>query len=614
MSMSDQQPSAGGATPIAPIGSAPRRRMRPEGYRGPGGPSWVRRGVPIALGGLVITGAGIGWAHAGSSAPAYRTATAVMGDVAQQVNLTGTLAKVSQGSATFTTSGIVTKVDAKVGDRVSAGQILAEIDPTSLNDAVIAAQATLAQQKASLVTDENAAVATTTAATSTPSASPTAAPTAAPTASTGGASGSGGTTAGTPAANLTTQVNAIVKDSTAAATALSTAQADVTVANNACKVTPTTPADTASQATAKPTPAAVQPAPTTGPAAAPTASAAPTDSAKTAVVTPETCQAALQAVTDDLAKVAADQQAVTADQQALTSAMNAAVAALTANTAGGTAAGSSGTSKTAGTSTAKGASSGQSGGQSGGQTQAEHNARIAVDEAAIEAAQNAVTTAQHATADAVLRAPIAGVVTTVPFSKGAESGSQAVDILGNGGMQVAVNVPMATASKLTAGMPAVVTAVGSTTTSTGTVSSVGVLPVSSGSTPTYPVVILVPAPGPDLVDGATAAVTITLSSLTGVLTVPNSALVPTGTTGTSYVTVLQKGRPSRVTVHTGTVGAATTQVLDGLTAGEVVELANPSTAVPASSATAAQLTAPRGGGGFGGARGGAGGGGTRAAG
>ncbi len=216
-----------------------------------------------------------------------------------------------------------------------------------------------------------------------------------------------------------------------------------------------------------------------------------------------------------------------------------------------------------------------------------------------------MTSAEDSVTGATLKAPIDGVISALPFTKGAVEGtSQSVSILGTGAVQVTVNVPLATAQKLKSGMAATVTPDGSTSSSDGTISSIGILPASGTS---YPVVITVPDPGSGLIQGATANVTITLASVTGVLTLPNSALIPTGTTGSSYVTLIQNGVPTRATVQIGAVGSTTTQVLSGVTAGQVVEIADPSQAVPASSLTANQLS--RGGGGGGGGFGGAGGGG-----
>jgi HlyD family secretion protein len=267
---------------------------------------------------------------------------------------------------------------------------------------------------------------------------------------------------------------------------------------------------------------------------------------------------------------------------------------------------------------ATGATGGKSGstgstgkGGSGGSTQAQHDARVAVDQAAVEAATTSVTSAEDAVTGATLKAPIDGVISALPYTKGAVEGtSQSASILGTGAVQVTVDVPLATAQKLKSGMAATVTPDGSSTASDGTISSIGILPASSGNTPTYPVVIMVPDPGSGLIQGATANVTITLASVSGVLTLPNSALIPTGTNGTSTVTLVQNGQLTKATVKTGAVGATSTQILSGVTTGQVVEIADPSQAVPASSVTANQLS--RGGGGAGGGGGfGGGAGGTR---
>ncbi|HEY3605197.1 MAG TPA: hypothetical protein VGL04_11030, partial [Sporichthyaceae bacterium] len=81
----------------------------------------LRRGVPIALGGLVITGGGMAYAGHGDSGPVYRTASASVGEVDQLVTLTGTVAKLTQEDASFGVSGTVKKVEVAAGDKVTVG-------------------------------------------------------------------------------------------------------------------------------------------------------------------------------------------------------------------------------------------------------------------------------------------------------------------------------------------------------------------------------------------------------------------------------------------------------------------------------------------------------------
>src|SRR5689334_3365400 len=119
---------------------------------------WPRRAVPVAVVVLVVGGiAGTRAFATGGNGPAYRLGSVTRGSVTQTLTLGGTVRKVSQASTSFTQSGTVRSVAVAVGDQVHAGQTLATLDPTALRRAVIAAEATLAQAKATLATDEGSA-------------------------------------------------------------------------------------------------------------------------------------------------------------------------------------------------------------------------------------------------------------------------------------------------------------------------------------------------------------------------------------------------------------------------------------------------------------------------
>jgi RND family efflux transporter MFP subunit len=187
----------------------------------------------------------------------------------------------------------------------------------------------------------------------------------------------------------------------------------------------------------------------------------------------------------------------------------------------------------------------------------------------------------------VLTAPIDGVVGAVGITKGSTASTgNTITILGNGAVTVTLDVPQATAAKLQKGMAAKVTADGAAAPSDGTVESIGVLPSSSNGSSTYPVVVVVNNPADGLAEGAAATVAITLKAVDNVVTVPNSAVTATGSGATAYVTLIQNGKAVRQTVTTGAVGTTLTQIIDGVTAGQTVALADASADVPASSTTA----------------------------
>lgn len=565
----------------------------------------LRRGVPIALGGVLITGTGMAWAGHGDSAPDYRTALASVGSVDQLVTLTGTVAKLTQEDASFGVSGTVRKVDVAGGEKVVAGQVLAELDPSDLEAAVTAAEATLAKAKATLETDQLAADASTTSRNSSSSTKSTPAPSPSPTPSPGsgkggtgqagtgtgqGGTGKGGT--GTPSTtvggvDLAAPTQAVVNSLAKATADLQKVSDAITARDTACdpvlNATPADPAGGDSAPSPDPTPSATPTdEPTAQPTEPPAASATPTTDQL------QGCITAMKAVSDLQDAVAADQSDVQTKQNALQAAMQQAVAALKAQATNSTGAksstggaGSGGAGNTAGT--------GSAAGGRGGQTldPVDAAARIAVDNAAILAAQAALESAQEDRTEAVLTAPIDGIVGTVGITKGsAASTSNTITILGAGAVKVSLDVPAATAAKLKKGMDAQVTADGASAPSAGTVDSIGILPSTTNGASTYPVVIVVPNPADGLAEGAAATVAITVKAVSNVVTVPNSAVTATGTGANAFVTLIQDGKAVRQTVTTGAVGSTVTEIVSGLTAGQSVVIANPSAAVPASSTTA----------------------------
>ncbi|HEY2831658.1 MAG TPA: efflux RND transporter periplasmic adaptor subunit [Sporichthyaceae bacterium] len=495
----------------------------------------LRRGVPIALGGLVITGAGVAYADHGDSGPAYRTASASVGEVDQLVTLTGTVSKLTQQDASFGVSGTVKKVEVAVGDKVSPGDTLATLDTTDLDAAVTAAKATLARAKAQLETDEAADDdSTSTSTNATPSAIASPAP-----------------SIGSGDIDLAKPTNAVVS-------ALAIATADLQKVTDAI---------TARDAACAPVLNSGSDGSGTTPA---------TESGTPSSAQLQSCIDAMTAVSDLQSHVATDQAAAQTAQLALSAAMDHAVAAIeTLATSAAT------------TATATDSTSGTAGGGRQAVNAVDQAAQIAVDNASVLSAQAALDSANENLDEAVLTAPIDGVVGTVGITKGSTAAtSNTITILGNGAVTVTLNVPQATAAKLKKGMAAKVTADGAGAASDGTVDSIGVMPSSSTGSSTYPVVVVVNNPPDGLAEGAAATVAITLKAVDNAVTVPNSAVTATGSGATAYVTLVQNGQAVRQTVTTGAVGATLTQILTGVTAGQTVVLADASADVPASSTTA----------------------------
>jgi macrolide-specific efflux system membrane fusion protein len=79
-----------------------------------------------------------------------RTATAVIGEVSSTVSASGTVDAATTKNLTFPAAGRITNVAVAVGDQVTAGQLLAQVDPTAADAAVATAKAAVATAQSSL--------------------------------------------------------------------------------------------------------------------------------------------------------------------------------------------------------------------------------------------------------------------------------------------------------------------------------------------------------------------------------------------------------------------------------------------------------------------------------
>ena len=229
-------------------------------------------------------------------------------------------------------------------------------------------------------------------------------------------------------------------------------------------------------------------------------------------------------------------------------------------------------------------SSNTGGSSSGSGSATVSTSQVASAKANLLAAQQKLRAAKDDLGDADLLAPISGTVGTVGLAKGDASAAGSITIVGTGDAVVTIAVPLATRGSLAAGQDAAVTPAGSLTALAGTVSTISLLETSgsSGDTPTYPTTIVVPDPDGKLAGGAKASVAIPVRSATAAVTVPVSAVTPTGA-GTATVQVLAPGSqtPATTTVTTGAVGGGRVEITEGLAAGQVVVIADRTAAIPA---------------------------------
>ncbi|MET7305384.1 HlyD family efflux transporter periplasmic adaptor subunit [Embleya sp. NPDC005575] len=111
--------------------------------------------INLALATAMVTGAGFAYAavdDGGGSSRATRTRTGKVtkGTVLATVSASGSLTSPSDVGVGFTAAGKVTTLAVKVGDTVTAGQVLAQIDPTQAQEALDAAKAAVTVAQANL--------------------------------------------------------------------------------------------------------------------------------------------------------------------------------------------------------------------------------------------------------------------------------------------------------------------------------------------------------------------------------------------------------------------------------------------------------------------------------
>ena len=110
---------------------------------------------------VVLAAASVGiWATGGSSAstPTFQLVAAASSTLRQTVSSTGTIEPAQQANLNFATSGQVTSVSATVGEKVTAGKVLATVSSASLSADVAQAEATEATDAAKLSSDQAAGV------------------------------------------------------------------------------------------------------------------------------------------------------------------------------------------------------------------------------------------------------------------------------------------------------------------------------------------------------------------------------------------------------------------------------------------------------------------------
>lgn len=551
-----------------------------------------------AIGCLVVAGAGLGVGISEattSGPPRYRTVVATVSNVEQTIGVSGTLQPVNQASAAFQVSGTVASVTVTPGQVVQAGQTIATLDPTLLQQQVTAAQTALTAAQSKLSDDESSA--STTSAILGP-----AIPGIELTSATLSGPDPGAGTGSAPA-DLTSSIQAVVSAQHRADTDLQTARADLGAVAAACS--PSAP------------PAAPAPTATTSPTTSPTTDTSPgTDSTTTDPPTTSTSMAGTSTPTPTTAPAAAGsdgancqaalaaaesaQQQVATDQQALATAESQLAQMLAASTASGTSSRTtSGATGTGGSATANGSlparnqstsrAATTTGGTAGTSAPTDTPAQLATDQATIDSDDAAVAQARQTLAAAVLTSPIGGHVASVAMVAGqavtSGSASAVITIVDSGGYQASAALTTSQIQQVKTGDRAQVTVDGNDEILDATVSVIGPVDTANSSY-TYPVTAAITSPAGSLPVGATARIQISVAGADHAVVVPTSA-VHTTANRTSFVYLDQHGTESRQRVTVGVVGPVYTQIESGVRRGQAVVLADPAQTVPASSANSA---------------------------
>lgn len=493
----------------------------------------TRRVLVVGAVVVVLGGAAAGaWAATRPSGVAYRLATAGPGPVTESIDTTGTIQPVSRATVTFPASGQVASVDVSVGQRVTVGQRLATLNTTSLRNAVSAQQSAVASAQAKLAAAQGSQASVTAAAQST---SPSSA-------------GSASTDLGRRLAGAQQAVRRAQQRVDADLALVAAADHKVTVRGAACQSLldqlRTAPPSATPSTTATPPPASV-----------------------------DDCTELIDQVLADESRTGTDERALSAAVARLTTELTKAVAAAAASQSGPT--------------------PGSGTGGSGGSGQPVSAARIAADQAAVDAARAQLAAARQSLAAATLTSPITGTVADVTVTEGqqatAGSTDAAIVVVGDGQDEVTTAVTDSQVGQVEPGDHATVSPDGATTPIQGTVTRIGALGTTTSSgAASYPVTISLAGTGQRLFAGATASVAITLRTAKAAVTVPTSAVREFG--GFAVVSKLVAGKATSTRVTIGARGPELTQVTSGLRAGDRVVLADLDQPLPTSDDT---LNRPR---------------------
>ncbi len=565
-----------------------------------------------ALAVVAVVGVGVAFASP-SGRPRYVTASVGTGDVTQTYTTSGAVTRTNTSTASFAVAGTVSSVRVSVGNSVDAGEVLAMVKKGPLQLAVLQAETSVAEARASLYSAQHPSSGASVSRTGS----------SAQAASTANGSGASGSGAAKASAGVTIDPAVLLKVTQRLTTAVAS---ESTVCAPVFGATPPVTPSPSRTPSARPTPSAspskepsasanpsvapsasvsptIKPSASASPTIKPSASASPTiepsasasrttEPSATTSATPSESPSATPSESPTRPSGQVRNQAdviernnpttaqlkacgtARAEVQLATTALQRTVRQLTTPRPGSS-------NRSAG----NGGSSSGSGDASN--TPKVSAAQVASAKAKLLQAEQDLQKAQDDLDHAELVAPISGTIGSVDLRPGGAAGSESITIVGSGNAQLQIELPLKTRALIATGRQVSVAAAGSTTTLHGTVTAIGVTETSgtAGDAPTYASTVTVADPNQVLATGARASVSIPVRTATNVVRVPVSAVTPTGS-GTGTVQVVESAQADNahtVEVSTGAVGAGWVEITQGLNAGELVALADNTAALPTNS-------------------------------
>ena len=203
---------------------------------------------------------------------------------------------------------------------------------------------------------------------------------------------------------------------------------------------------------------------------------------------------------------------------------------------------------------------------------------LQVQQAAVAQAEQALAQAKLKLENATLKAPFAGIVTSVPIVPGSSASASvaAVTLIDRRTLHVDMSLSENDVAQVQTGQPVTLTIDALRDwTAQGTVSYIAPAATTTNGVVTYPVRVSFPDTDARVKVGMTANISIVTATKDNVLLVPNTALLPNGA-GHAVQVPNANGGTREVVVQTGLTDGTQTEIVGGLQAGDRV-IAVPST-------------------------------------